>query len=199
MSGLKIAAKSTRRPCSGGVHSEFRWNCRAQLKITFRCNSHKLVCTPNTKQFGSRRTGESSAASKKRKVHRRCFYFRYLRDAITFLGKQREHTICLCLAFGSHHLLFSVPNVVIACLMFGAPTTNCLRFPFSHQHFSFLVFLPPNATGQIENEGVRLRIVLEAEPEELHRLPLAGLEAEHGGPHALGGVSNTESGDVSAR
>lgn len=82
--------------------------------------------------------------------------------------------------------------------MFGARPLIVYVLVFTS---SFLIsrLSPDRATGQIENEGVRLRIVLEAEPEELHRLPLAGLEAEYGGPHALGGVSNTEFGDVSTR
>lgn len=71
------------------------------------------------------------------------------------------------------------------------PEDKCLHFVCS------IFIVSSHSTGKIEDERVCLRPVLEAESQKLHRISVLGIEAEHGGTHAMDGMSNTEPGDLS--
>lgn len=68
---------------------------------------------------------------------------------------------------------------------------------FSKEKIIVYILVCSHSTGEVEDERVRLRIVLEAEPKKLHRVLLSRLEAQHGGAHAMGRLSNTKSRNIS--
>lgn len=70
---------------------------------------------------------------------------------------------------------------------------------FSFINLFFFFFFVCYSTGQIQNETICIRLILETESQAMHRLPVTGLKIINGSAHEMDGITNTKSGTLSKR